>query len=104
MVGRPLAVAVAAAMLLGSVAVFASGSANPKVWVTEAEHSLGISTPDDENSPGAAPSPHPSESPEPREDHAVAPGSQSEPSDRPTAEPVEHETPEPVDSVSEGDR
>lgn len=103
MVGRPLAVAVAAALLLGSVAVFASGSANPKVWVTEAEHSLGISTPDDENAPGAAPSPRPSESPDPGEDHAAAPGSRSEPSDKPTTAPIEHETPEPAAGTPEGD-
>lgn len=89
---RPLALAVAAAMLLGSVAAFASGSPNPKVWVTEAEHSLGIQAPDTEIAPGAAPSPHPSESPEPGEDHAV-----------PTTEPVEHRSPEPADGAPEGD-
>ena len=102
-VARPLALAVAAAMLLGSVAAFASGSPNPKVWVTEAEHALGIQAPDDEIAPGAAPSPHPSESPEPGEDHAVPPGSRGEPSDKPTTEPVEHRSPEPADGAPEGD-
>jgi hypothetical protein len=102
-VARPLALALAAALVLGSVAAFASGSPNPKVWVTEAEHSLGIQAPDDENAPGAAPSPRPSESPDPGEDHAVPAGSQVEPSDKPTAEPVERQTPEPADAAPEGD-
>jgi hypothetical protein len=102
-VARPLALAMAAALVLGSVAAFASGSPNPKVWVTEAEHSLGIQTPEDENAPGAAPSPRPSESSDPGEDRAVPPGSQSEPSDKPTAEPVERQTPEPVDGSPAGD-
>jgi hypothetical protein len=102
-VARPLAMALAAALLLGSVAAFASGSPNPKVWVTEAEHSLGIQTPDDENAPGAAPSPRPSESADPGEDRAAPPGSRSEPSDKPTAEPVERQTPEPADGAAEAD-
>jgi hypothetical protein len=102
-VARPLAVAVAAALLLSSVAAFASGSPNPKVWVTEAEHSLGVQAPDDEIAPGAAPSPHPSESPDPGEDRAVAPGSRVEPSEKPTAEPVERQAPEPADGAPEGD-
>jgi len=96
-VARPLALALAAALVLGSVAAFASGSPNPKVWVTEAEHSLGIQAPDDENAPGAAPSPRPSESPDARDDHAVAPGSRGDPSDKPTAEPIERQTPEPAE-------
>ena len=102
-VARPLALALAAALVLGSVAAFASGSPNPKVWVTEAEHSLGIQAPDDEVAPGAAPSPHPSESPDAGEDHSVPAGSQVEPSDKPTAEPVERQTPEPADVASEVD-
>ena len=102
-VARPLALALAAAVVLGSVAAFASGSPNPKDWVTEAEHSLGIQAPDDEIAPGASPSPHPSESPDAREDHSVPAGSQVEPSDKPTAEPVERQTPEPADGASEVD-
>jgi hypothetical protein len=102
-VARPLALALAAALVLGSVAAFASGSPDPKVWVTEAEHTLGIQAPDDENAPGAAPSPRPSESPDPGKDHAVPAGSQVEPSDKPTAEPVERQTPEPADAAPEGD-
>lgn len=102
-VARPLALALAAALVLGSVAAFASGSPNPKVWVTEAEHSLGIQAPDDEIAPGAAPSPHPSESPDAGEDQSVPAGSQVEPSDKPTAEPVERQTPEPADGASEVD-
>lgn len=102
-VARPLALALAAALVLGSVAAFASGSPNPKVWVTEAEHSLGIQAPDDEIAPGAAPSPHPSESPDAGEDHSVPAGSQVESSDKPTAEPVERQTPEPADGASEVD-
>ncbi len=101
-VARPLALAVAAALLLGSVAALASGSPNPKVWVTEAEHSLGIQAPDDESAPGAAPSPRRSESPDPGEDHSVPAGSQAEPGDKPTAEPVERQTPEPADGAPEG--
>jgi len=92
-VARPLALAMTAA----------SGSPNPKVWVTEAEHSLGIQAPDDEIAPGAAPSPHPSESPDAGEDHSVPAGSQVEPSHKPTAEPVERQTPEPADGASEVD-
>ena len=102
-VARPLALAVAAALVLGSVAAFASGSPNPKVWVTEAEHSLGIQAPDDETAPGAAPSPHSSESPDSGEDHAAPPGSRTEPTEKPTTEPVERETPEPADRAPEGD-
>jgi hypothetical protein len=101
-VARPLALALAAALVLGSVAAFASGSPNPKDWVTQAEHSLGIQAPDDEIAPRVAPSPHPSESPDAGEDHS-APGSQVEPSDKPTAEPVERQTPEPADGASEVD-
>jgi hypothetical protein len=96
-VGRPLALALAATLLLGSIAAFASGSPNPRVWVAEAEHSLGIQAPDDENAPGPAPAPRPSESADPREDRATRPGSLSEPTDKPTAEPVERQTPEPVE-------
>lgn len=102
MVGRPLALALAAALLLGSVAAFASGSPNPKDWVTEAERSLGIQVPDEEHAPGS-PSPRASESPEPGEDHAAPPGSRTEPSDKHSAEPVERAAPEPADGASEAD-
>jgi hypothetical protein len=108
-VARPLALAMAAALVLASVAVFASGSPNPKVWVTEAEHSLGIQTPDDEFPPGATQSPRPSkssepgESPEPGDGGSVPAASRPEPTEKPTTEPVERQTPEPADGVAEGD-
>jgi hypothetical protein len=102
-VTRPIALAVAAALLLGSVAALASGSPNPRVWVTEAEHSLGIQAPDDEIAPGAAPSPHPSESSDAAEDHSVPAGSRSQASEKPTSEPVERQSPEPSDGAPEGD-
>ena len=108
-VARPLSLALAAALLLGSVAVFASGSPNPKVWVTEAAHSLGIQAPGDEVAPGAAPSPRPSKSPEPGESPetsdggSVPAGSRVEPSEKPTTEPVERETPEPADGAGGSD-
>ena len=107
-VARPLALALAAALLLGSVAVFASGSPNPKVWVTQAARSLGIQAPDDEVAPDATPSPRPSKSPEPAEspsaDGASVPaGSRVEPGDKPTTEPVERETPQPAVGAAESD-
>lgn len=102
-VGRPLALAVAAALLLGSVAAFASGSPNPKVWVTEAEHSLGIPAPDDEIAPGALPAVHPSESPEAEDGHSAPVGSGGEPSHKPGSEPVERESPGPTGDAPEGD-
>ena len=102
-VGRPLALAVAAALLLGSVAAFASGSPNPKVWVTEAEHSLGIPAPDDEIAPGALPLVHPSESPEAEDGHSAPVGSGVEPSHKPGSEPVERESPGPAGGAPEGD-
>ena len=102
-VARPLALAVAAALLLGSVAAFASGSPNPRVWVTEAQHSLGIQTPDQENTPGTAPTPHPSEHPDTEGSGAVPSGSRSEPGDKRTPEPVDHSSPEPADGSREGD-
>ena len=86
-VGRPLALTLAVALLLGSVAALASGSPDPSQWVIDAKRSLGLPPTDDETPFGlqASPSPHPSESPEPRE----SPES-SEP-----AEPAEHRSPEP---------
>jgi hypothetical protein len=54
-VGRPLAVALAAALLLGSVAAFASG--DPSRWVREAARQLGL-PPFNEDTPiGAKASP-----------------------------------------------
>jgi hypothetical protein len=108
-VARPLCLALAAALLLGSVAVFASGSPNPKVWVTEAARSLGIQAPGDEVGPGAAPSPRSSKSPEPADSPetsdggSVPPGSRVEPSEKPTTEPVERETPAPADVAAGSD-
>jgi hypothetical protein len=87
-VGRPLAVGLAAALLLGSVAAYASGSPNPAVWVKTAERSLGIQPPDDKTpiGPKASPSPHPTESPDRTERSAQPSG--------PEREPVETSTPE----------
>jgi hypothetical protein len=94
-VGRPLALALAVALLLGSVAAFASGSPNPGTWVKEAEKTLGI-PPSDEKTPigpEASPSPESSEG-----EGGGQPGGEREPAETPTAEPAEHQSPEPVSS------
>jgi hypothetical protein len=61
------AFAVGCALLLGTVAAFASGSPNPKVWISEAEKSIGIPPGGSEPSSGAepiwTPTPEPSDSP-----------------------------------------
>jgi hypothetical protein len=106
-VGRPIAVALAVALLLGSVAAFASGSPNPANWVNGAERSLGITPSDDqipnraEDSPSPqrsedSPSPHPSTTPSPHraQSTVVAP----EPGETQSPEPVERQSPEPVSS------
>jgi hypothetical protein len=96
-VGRPLALALAVALLLGSVAAFASGSPNPGTWVKEAEKSLGI-PPADETPPigsEASPSPESSESPK-AEDGGQPTGAEREPAETRTVEPVERQSPEPA--------
>jgi hypothetical protein len=89
-VGRTLAVALAVALLLGSVAAFASG--DPGKFVKSAGQSLGIPPFDDKPPIGSreSPSPH-SESPEPTEPSS---GSQREPAESPTPEPTERASPE----------
>lgn len=84
-VARPLAVAVAAVLLLGSVAAVASG--DPGRWVRDVGHQIGLPPSEDESPIGAqaSPSPRHSESPEPKET--------AEPSESP--EPAEHHSPEP---------
>jgi hypothetical protein len=101
--GRTLAVAVAVALLLGSVAAFASG--DPGKFVNSAERSLGIPLGDEKPPIGSlkSPSPHPSESPEPAEGRIQPSGSQREPAESPTPEPTERASPEiesPVPSHS----
>lgn len=95
-VGRPLALALAVALLLGSVAAFASGSPNPGTWVKEAEKTLGI-PPSDEKTPigpEASPSPEPSDG----EGGGQPTGAEREPVETPTAEPADHQSPEPASS------
>lgn len=84
-VGRTLAVGLAVALLLGSVAAFASG--DPGKFVSSAERSLGIPPFDDKPPIGSlkSPSPRPSES---------EGGSQSEPAESPTPEPTQRASPE----------
>lgn len=100
-VGRPLALALALALVLGSVAALASGSTDPSQWVREAKSSLGLPPSDDGNpagvpvspSPHAKASPQTTETPEPVED-GIRPGTpQREAPESP--EPTEHRSPEP---------
>lgn len=100
-VGRTLAVGLAVALLLGSVAAFASGSTNPATWVKDAGQSFGIVPSDDQapiGGPDESPSPHPSESPEPRQDTVRPTGRGHEPVETQSREPVERQSPEPSDS------
>jgi hypothetical protein len=90
-VGRTLAVGLAVALLLGSVAAFASG--DPGKFVSSAERSLGIPPFDDKPPIGSlkSPSSRPSES----EGRArPSSGSQSEPAESPTPEPTQRASPE----------
>jgi hypothetical protein len=101
-IGRPLALALALALLLGSVAALASGSTDPSQWVREAKSSLGLPPSDDEGNPSgvqASPSPHAEDSPETTETPEPAEGGtqpgtpEREAPESP--EPTEHRTPEP---------
>ncbi len=87
-VGRPLAVALGVALLLGSVAWGASGSPNPANWVKAAERTLGIPVSGDK-----VPLPRPTESPEPTE---KTNGTEREATDGRSPEPAEQRSPEPA--------
>jgi hypothetical protein len=100
-VGRTLAVGLAVALLLGSVAAFASGSTNPATWVKDAGQSFGILPSDDQapiGGPDESPSPHPSESSEPKQDTVRPTGTGHEPVETQSPEPTERQSPEPSDS------
>jgi hypothetical protein len=99
-VGRPLAIALAVALLLGSVAAFASGSPNPSNWVKDAERSLGIPLSDDKspNDSEESPSSQATESPEPADDRVEPTGAEREPAETP--QPSEHHSPEPAEHDS----
>jgi hypothetical protein len=82
------AVAVGAALLLGTAAVFASGSANPVDWVTQAQRSLGL--PIAEKAPAAQRSPEPTPEKEPAAQATAGEHESPEPNQTPTrSEPAE---------------
>jgi hypothetical protein len=90
------AVVVGCALVLGTVAAFASGSPNPKVWITEAERTIGIPPTGGEPSrDGASPaspaSPEPSESAPPVGGDGEASGATE-----PASEKAHVESPPPV--------
>jgi hypothetical protein len=87
--GSAAAIAVGAALLLGTVAVFASGSPDPRVWLRQAQHSLGVPMVG-EHSPMTVQS-SPETSPEPSDSHSVSGGEH----ESPTPAGTEHESPEP---------
>jgi hypothetical protein len=87
--GSAAAIAVGAALLLGTVAVFASGSPDPRVWLRQAQHSLGVPLVG-EHSPMTVQSPE--DSPQPA---AAAPASAGE-HESPAPAGPEHESPEPA--------
>lgn len=87
--GVAAAIAVGAALLLGTVAAFAAGSPDPRVWLKQAQHSYGAPL-IGEHSPMAAPS-TPEPSAEPQSAAPAAPGEHESPSQAGT----EHESPEP---------
>jgi hypothetical protein len=98
-VGRPLVIALAVALLLGSVAAFASGSPNPASWVRDAERSLGIPFADDKSPNGSEKSPSSAaQSPTPVDDRGEPVGSEREPAETP--QPSEHHSPEPAEHDS----
>lgn len=87
--GSAAAIAVGAALLLGTVAVFASGSPDPRVWLKQAQHSLGVPMVG-EHSPMTVQS-SPDTSSEPSE---AGPASSDE-HESPLPAGAEHESPEP---------
>jgi hypothetical protein len=87
--GSVAAMAVGAALLLGTVAVFASGSPDPRVWMREAQHSLGVPLVGEHSPMAVQSSPEPSSEPE-----SSAPAASAEhESSSPAA--MERESPEP---------
>ncbi len=83
------ALAVGCALVLGTVAAFASGSPNPKVWIREAEQTIGIPSTVSAPSPdGAAP-----ESTATPEESPAAPSGGERESTSPSA--PEQESPHP---------
>jgi hypothetical protein len=88
--GSVAAMAVGAALLLGTVAVFASGSPDPRVWMREAQHSLGVPLEGEHSPMTVQASPEPSSE---RESPAPAAGGEHE---SPSPGAVERESPEPA--------
>lgn len=90
-VGRPLAIAVMAALALGVLATSVTGSPDPGVWM----RALGVAPP----SPEATPSPSTSPSPSPEQSQSPEPQESPHP-ESPEPEPSEHVngSPEPRES------
>ncbi|MGA7911551.1 MAG: hypothetical protein WCC30_08410 [Candidatus Dormiibacterota bacterium] len=88
-----VALAVGCALVLGTVAAFASGSPNPKVWIRQAEQTIGIPPTGSQPSqvgagPASTATPEPTEASPPSGGESEAPG--------PTA--PERESPHPESS------
>ncbi len=102
-----VALAVGGVLAVGSVAAVASGSPNPRVWVHQAEQTLGLAPAD--ATPGelierAGPSPEASESPasaaSPEGEAPASPGGERESPEPSRSQP---EPSEPVERSSPGD-
>lgn len=98
--GSVAAMAVGAALLLGTVAVFASGSPDPRVWLREAQHSLGVPLVGEHSPMTVQSSPEPS--PEPESSAPVAGAEHESPSptevERESPRPARPEAPQPAGS------
>lgn len=102
------ALAVGCALVLGAVAAFASGSPNPKVWIREAEQTIGIPpTGSEPSQEGAAPAstatPEPTEASSPAggEKESTSPTAPEQESPNPES-PAAVQPPEPVEHSPTG--
>ncbi len=99
--GSMAAMAVGAALLLGTVAVFASGSPDPRVWLRAAQHSLGVPLVG-EHSPLAVQS-SPESAPEPESFAPAATAERESPNpaevERESPQPARPEAPQPADPI-----
>jgi len=102
-----IALAVGCALVLGTVAAFASGSPNPKVWIRQAEQTIGIPPTDGAPSPDGA-GPEPTETPEASpaspaggEHESTSPSAPEQESPHPES-PTAAQSPEPAEHSPSG--